>query len=202
MGLLCSSTGSQRAAFTCPGKVVSCMRNSKVRQNYSILLKNFKPLESSRRTELVVHIGTRSIKNPLVSVRAVELLRERGYDVVHFYSVLMMYSLSVLRGCGARRVLNAPLPRNGAHRVQEAPVGCLEELRQEGHSARRRRPRGLPHRGAARRQRLPRETPEDRARRRGVAAGRTLEPVELRDVQRAHREVQERPQARPHREDT
>jgi len=44
-------------------------------------LKNFRPLEPSKRMDLVVHIGTRSIKNPLVSVRAVELLRERGYDV-------------------------------------------------------------------------------------------------------------------------
>ncbi|MEM3907383.1 MAG: glycosyltransferase family 4 protein, partial [Nitrososphaerota archaeon] len=44
-------------------------------------LKSFKPQELSKRLELVVHIGTRSIKNPLVSVRAVELLRERGYDV-------------------------------------------------------------------------------------------------------------------------
>jgi len=44
-------------------------------------LKNFKPLEPSRRAELIVHIGTRPTKNPLVSVRAVELLRERGYNV-------------------------------------------------------------------------------------------------------------------------
>ncbi|MEM3713149.1 MAG: glycosyltransferase family 4 protein [Thermoproteota archaeon] len=44
-------------------------------------LKNFKPLEPSRRAELIVHIGTRPTKNPLVSVRAVELLREWGYNV-------------------------------------------------------------------------------------------------------------------------
>ena len=44
-------------------------------------LKNFKPLEPSKRTNLIVHIGTRSVKNPLISVRAVEILRERGHDV-------------------------------------------------------------------------------------------------------------------------
>ncbi|MEM0233218.1 MAG: glycosyltransferase family 4 protein [Candidatus Nezhaarchaeales archaeon] len=44
-------------------------------------LKNFKPLEPSKRTNLIVHIGTRSIKNPLISIKAVEILRERGYDV-------------------------------------------------------------------------------------------------------------------------
>ncbi len=44
-------------------------------------LKNFKPLESSKRANLIVHIGTRPVKNPLVSVRAVEILRERGHNV-------------------------------------------------------------------------------------------------------------------------
>ncbi|MEM0240943.1 MAG: glycosyltransferase family 4 protein [Candidatus Nezhaarchaeales archaeon] len=44
-------------------------------------LKNFKPLEPSKRANLIVHIGTRSVKNPLISVRAVEILRERGHDV-------------------------------------------------------------------------------------------------------------------------
>ncbi|MEM2197194.1 MAG: glycosyltransferase family 4 protein [Sulfolobales archaeon] len=44
-------------------------------------LKNFKPLEPSKRASLIVHIGTRPVKNPLVSVRAVEILRDRGHDV-------------------------------------------------------------------------------------------------------------------------
>ncbi|MEM4005469.1 MAG: glycosyltransferase, partial [Desulfurococcaceae archaeon] len=44
-------------------------------------LKNFKPLEFSKRASLIVHIGTRPVKNPLVSVRAVEILREHGHDV-------------------------------------------------------------------------------------------------------------------------
>ncbi|MEM1831083.1 MAG: glycosyltransferase family 4 protein [Desulfurococcaceae archaeon] len=44
-------------------------------------LKNFKPLESSKRANLIVHIGTRPIKNPWFSVRVVEILRERGYNV-------------------------------------------------------------------------------------------------------------------------
>ncbi|MEM4488595.1 MAG: glycosyltransferase family 4 protein [Desulfurococcaceae archaeon] len=44
-------------------------------------LKNFKPLEPSKRANLIVHIGTRPVKNPLVSVRVVEILRERGHDV-------------------------------------------------------------------------------------------------------------------------
>ncbi|MEM0235472.1 glycosyltransferase family 4 protein [Thermofilum sp.] len=44
-------------------------------------LKNFKPLEPFKRANLIVHIGTRPVKNPLVSARAVEILRERGHDV-------------------------------------------------------------------------------------------------------------------------
>ncbi|MEM4553781.1 MAG: glycosyltransferase [Ignisphaera sp.] len=44
-------------------------------------LKNFKPLEPSKRANLIVHLGTRPVKNPLVSARVVEILRARGHDI-------------------------------------------------------------------------------------------------------------------------
>lgn len=44
-------------------------------------LKNFKPRDIHDREDVIVHIGTRPIKNPWISVRAVEILRERGHNV-------------------------------------------------------------------------------------------------------------------------
>lgn len=44
-------------------------------------LKNFKPKAARDREDLIVHVGTRPIKNPWISVRAVETLRERGHNV-------------------------------------------------------------------------------------------------------------------------
>lgn len=44
-------------------------------------LKNFKPRPLSEREDVIVHIGTRSIKNPWVSVKVIEKLREIGCNV-------------------------------------------------------------------------------------------------------------------------
>lgn len=44
-------------------------------------LKNFTPVPLSSRADYLVHIGTRPVKNPDVSVKAVEILRREGYNV-------------------------------------------------------------------------------------------------------------------------
>jgi len=46
-----------------------------------IKLELYEPLDLSRRRDLVVHIGTRPIKNPGISIKAVEELRRRGLNL-------------------------------------------------------------------------------------------------------------------------
>ncbi len=44
-------------------------------------LELFKPLEPGEREDIIIHIGTRPVKNPQISIEAVKILREKGYNV-------------------------------------------------------------------------------------------------------------------------
>jgi len=44
-------------------------------------LRSFRYIESSEREDIIVHIGTRPIKNPHISIEALKILRKRGYDI-------------------------------------------------------------------------------------------------------------------------
>ena len=46
-----------------------------------IKLDLYRPLELSRREDIIVHIGTRPVKNPDISVKVVEELRKRGLSL-------------------------------------------------------------------------------------------------------------------------
>jgi len=43
-------------------------------------LELYKPRSISEREDIVVHIGTRPVKNPHISIEAVKLLRRRGFN--------------------------------------------------------------------------------------------------------------------------
>jgi glycosyltransferase involved in cell wall biosynthesis len=44
-------------------------------------LDAYKPRRPDERENIVVHIGTRPVKNPQVSLEAIRILREQGYDI-------------------------------------------------------------------------------------------------------------------------
>jgi len=46
-----------------------------------VKLNLFKPTRYDERENIVVHIGTRPVKNPHISIEAIRILRRRGYDV-------------------------------------------------------------------------------------------------------------------------
>jgi hypothetical protein len=41
----------------------------------------YKPASPGERENVVMHIGTRLIKNPQISIEAIKILRKRGYNV-------------------------------------------------------------------------------------------------------------------------
>jgi len=46
-----------------------------------VKLDLFKPMRYDERENIVVHIGTRPVKNPHISIEVIRILRRRGYDV-------------------------------------------------------------------------------------------------------------------------
>jgi len=44
-------------------------------------LRSFRYVEPGERENIIVHIGTRPIKNPHISIEASKILRKRGYDI-------------------------------------------------------------------------------------------------------------------------
>jgi glycosyltransferase involved in cell wall biosynthesis len=44
-------------------------------------LNAYKPRRLDERENIVVHIGTRSVKNPQISLEAIRILREKGFDI-------------------------------------------------------------------------------------------------------------------------
>ena len=44
-------------------------------------LRSFRYIEPCERENIIVHIGTRPIKNPHISIEALKILRKRGYDI-------------------------------------------------------------------------------------------------------------------------
>lgn len=44
-------------------------------------LNLFKPKRYNEREDIIVHIGTRPVKNPQISIKAIEILRKKGYNV-------------------------------------------------------------------------------------------------------------------------
>jgi len=46
-----------------------------------VKLDLFKPMGYGERENVIVHIGTRPVKNPLISIEAVRILRRKGYSI-------------------------------------------------------------------------------------------------------------------------
>jgi len=46
-----------------------------------VKLDLFKPVRYGERENVIVHIGTRPVKNPLISIEAVRILRRKGYSI-------------------------------------------------------------------------------------------------------------------------
>ena len=115
-----------------------------------------------------------------------------------------LHPLHALAGSAERQSAknrgHALLPRHRPHRPQKAPLGALEEAREEVAQG-LRRAHGVQARSKARREGLPRAGGTDRERRRGVDQERQVGAAGLRPVQREDRELQERPPPRAARED-
>ncbi|AFH42624.1 glycosyltransferase family 4 protein [Fervidicoccus fontis] len=72
--------------------MVICV-SSKSRQEYASIvnceaiiplpmkLSLYNPLDYRQRSNTIVHIGTRSVKNPEISIKTIDILRRKGYDV-------------------------------------------------------------------------------------------------------------------------
>ena len=72
--VICVSTKTQQELYTAlnlPCKVIPI----------PLKLDAYKSRRLDERESIVVHIGTRSVKNPQVSLEAIRILREKGFDI-------------------------------------------------------------------------------------------------------------------------
>jgi len=72
--VICVSTKTQQELYTAlnlPCKVIPI----------PLKLDAYKPRRLDERESIIVHIGTRSVKNPQVSLEAIRILREKGFDI-------------------------------------------------------------------------------------------------------------------------
>jgi len=46
-----------------------------------VKLDLFKPVRYDEKEDVIVHIGTRPVKNPLISIEALRILRRKGYSI-------------------------------------------------------------------------------------------------------------------------
>ena len=68
-------------------------------------LEPFESLRSSAREDVIVHIGTRPVKNPQISVEAIKILRRRGYNVK---LVIIGSPIELLKGEGVEWKYSIP----------------------------------------------------------------------------------------------
>jgi glycosyltransferase involved in cell wall biosynthesis len=72
--VICVSTKTQQELYTAlklPCKVISI----------PLKLSAYKPRRLDKRESVIVHIGTRPVKNPQISLEAIRILREKGFDI-------------------------------------------------------------------------------------------------------------------------
>jgi glycosyltransferase involved in cell wall biosynthesis len=72
--VICVSTKTQQELYT------TLKRSCKVIP-IPLKLDAYKPRRLDERENIVVHIGTRPVKNPQVSLETIRILREQGYDI-------------------------------------------------------------------------------------------------------------------------
>jgi len=72
--VICVSTKTQQELYTAlklPCKVIPI----------PLKLSAYKPRRLDKRENVIVHIGTRPVKNPQISLEAIRILREKGFDI-------------------------------------------------------------------------------------------------------------------------
>lgn len=72
--------------MVCVSSKTRCEVKKVPRRNCEIIslplkLELFEPLKPKKRGNMIIHIGTSPVKNPWISIKAVKILRKKGYDV-------------------------------------------------------------------------------------------------------------------------